>query len=107
MELEQRIEQLEKTVASLMAQIDTMDLELEKASAEALATQRAITVIASFLPISERDATAALELAIATVEDAMPPDETPYETTLISLACVRRLFSSAGAAYRARKDERL
>lgn len=97
MNLEKRLEDLEKQVA-------TMDEQLEKVSAEQLGFKLAFIRLLAFLPISERDVTTARELAIAQAEDAMPPDETPSDTALVVLESIHSLCELAGSIYRQRTD---
>jgi len=94
----------EERIEALEMQIATMDKQLERISAEMLGFRAAFIHLCPFLPISARGVTRARELAIALVEDAMPPDETPHDTSLIALESVHKVFAMAGIAHRPDTD---
>ena len=95
----------EERIEALEMQIATMDKQLERISAEMLGFRAAFIHLCPFLQIAQRDVTRARELAIALVEDAMPPDETPHDTSLIALESVHKVFALAGIAYRPDTNE--
>lgn len=105
MDLEKRVEQLETTLREQQATIDAMDTHLEAMSAEFFGFKLAFMRLTPFLQMSERDVTAAQELAIAQAEDATEQAGMTPDTALIVLSTIRATMALAGELSRYKRGD--
>lgn len=97
--------ELDKRIAALEARIDDMARELERVSAENDGFKFAFIQLAAFLPLTERDVTAAREFALAQAEDATLLGDTPSEVTKTVFSTIHRTMALAGVIWRQRRDD--
>lgn len=93
-----------ENIQALQAQIEAMDEQLERQSAELMGIKIALTWLAPFLPLSEQDAAHALQSALDQAESATAQAGTGHDTALACLSAVQGAMAQAGAFWRARKS---
>lgn len=95
---------INERVAALEARIDAMDEQLESVSAELFGFRFAFTALVSLIPVTERDVTAARELALAQAEDAMGQGDIPPEVALAVFSTIHKTTGIAGELWRYRGE---
>lgn len=92
----------EDRLTALEAQIEAMDTQLETVSAEFFGFRFAFAALISLIPVTERDVTAARELALAQAEDAMGSGDIPPELALAVFSTIQTTMGLAGDLWRHR-----
>lgn len=98
------MEDIELRLAALERQVNDMDLQLERASAELLGLKLAFTCAAPLIDATQRDATAACEVACSIADELLSESEAPHATALLIHSTIREALAMIGAARRRTGD---
>ena len=91
---------IERRLAALERQVNDMDLQLERASAQLLGLKLALTCAAPLIHATQRDATAACEVACSLADELLSESEAPHATALLIHSTIRDALAMIGSARR-------
>lgn len=95
MKTEERIEKLQALVVAMSEQQDILTGEL-------IGMKKSFSVMAAYLPVTEKDVSDAWEMAVAQAGSAIELGGTPPGMQSIELETIRELLAGAGRLWRSR-----